>query len=123
MKTKKASKTNARSRIIFFAIALTYNLLLGLYLKDFLLISHMLLKFYLLSALPTLFLLIDVRSKSMRAIIFVTLFLILLMDLAYILCWRCQIQKRTTPCQGVVPSYQGEQKQICNLNIKNALNC
>ena len=36
MKTKKASKTNTRSRIIFFAIALTYNLLLGLYLKDFL---------------------------------------------------------------------------------------
>ena len=34
-----------------------------------------------------------------------------------------KIQKRTTPCQGVVPSYQGEQKQICNLNIKNALNC
>lgn len=85
MKTTKASKTNTRSRIIFFAIALTYNLLLGLYLKNFLVLSPMLLTFYLLSALPTLFLLFDVRSKSMRAIIFVTLFLILLMDLAYIL--------------------------------------
>ena len=30
MKTKKATKTNAKSRIIFFAIALTYNLLLEL---------------------------------------------------------------------------------------------
>ena len=55
MKTTKASKTNTRSRIIFFAIALTYNLLLGLYLKDFLVISPMLLTLYLLSALPTLF--------------------------------------------------------------------
>ncbi|MBR7165035.1 MAG: hypothetical protein IKD18_02035, partial [Clostridia bacterium] len=72
MKTKKASKTNT-SRIIFFTIALTYNLLLGIYLKDFLVLSPMFTTFYLLSALPTLFLLIDVRSKSMRAIIFVTL--------------------------------------------------
>jgi len=30
MKTTKASKTNARSRIIYFAIVLTYNLLLTL---------------------------------------------------------------------------------------------
>ena len=29
-----------KSRIIFFAIALTYNLLLGLYLKDFLVLSQ-----------------------------------------------------------------------------------
>ena len=35
MKAKKSSKTNQKSRTIFFAIALTYNLLLGLYLKDF----------------------------------------------------------------------------------------
>ncbi len=47
MKTTKTSKTNTRSRIIFFAIVLTYNLLLGLYLKDFLVISPMLLTFYL----------------------------------------------------------------------------
>ncbi len=85
MKTTKASKTNTRSRIIFFAIALTYNLLLGLYLKDFLVISPMLLTFYLLSALPALFLLIDVRSTSLRAVIFVILGLILLMNIAYTL--------------------------------------
>ena len=85
MKTTNTSKTNTRSRIIFFAIALTYNLLLGLYLKNFLAISPMLLTFYLLSALPTLFLLINARSKAMRAIIFVTLFFILLMDLVYVL--------------------------------------
>ncbi len=85
MKTKKASKTNTRSRIVFFAIALTYNLSLGLYLKDFLVLSPMLMTFYLLSALQTLLLLIDARSKSMRAVIFVTLFLVLLMNIAYAL--------------------------------------
>ena len=31
MKTKIATKTNQKSRIIFFSIALTYNLLLGIY--------------------------------------------------------------------------------------------
>ena len=55
MKTKKASKTNTRSGIIFFAIALTYNMLLGLYPKDFLVLSPMFTTFYFLSALPTLF--------------------------------------------------------------------
>lgn len=42
MKTKKAAKTNVKSRIIFFAITLTYNILLGLHLKDFLVLSPML---------------------------------------------------------------------------------
>ena len=65
MKTKKTSKTNTRSRIIFFAIALTYNLLLGLYLKDFLVLSPMFTTFYILSVLPMLFLLVDTRSKIM----------------------------------------------------------
>ena len=37
-----------KSRIIFFAIAITYNLLLGLYLKDFLVLSQTLMAFYLL---------------------------------------------------------------------------
>lgn len=83
MKTKKSIGTNAKSRIIFFAAALTYNLLLGLSLKEFLVLSPMLLTFYLLSALPTFFLLGNVRSKSMRAVIFVTLFLILLADIVY----------------------------------------
>ena len=36
-----------KSRIIFFAIAITYNLLLGLYLKDFLVLSENLTVFYL----------------------------------------------------------------------------
>ena len=39
MKAKKETKTNT-SRIIFFTIALTYNLILGFYLRDFLVLSR-----------------------------------------------------------------------------------
>ena len=81
MKTKKASKTNTRSKFIFFAIALTYNLLLGIYLKDFLVLSPMLLTFYLLSALPTLFFVLKIRSTPMRAIVLVVLFLVMAMSI------------------------------------------
>ena len=81
MKTTKASKTNTRSRIIFFAIALTYNLLLGLYLKYFLVISPMLVTFYLLSALPALFFVLKIRSISMRAIVFIVLFFVMIMSI------------------------------------------
>ena len=81
MKTKKASKTNTRSKFIFFAIALTYNLLLGLYLKDFLVLSPVLLTFYLLSVLPTLFFVLKIRSTPMRAIVLVVLFLVMAMSI------------------------------------------
>ena len=74
MKTKKASKTNTRSRIIFFAIALTYNLLLGVYLKDFLVLSPMFTTFYILLVLPMLFLLVDTRYKILRAVIYILKF-------------------------------------------------
>lgn len=46
--------------MLFFALAFFYNLFLGLYLKDFL----------VLSALPAFFLLTNVRSKGVRAVIF-----------------------------------------------------
>ena len=77
-----------KSRIIFFAIAITYNLLLGLYLKDFLVLSQTLTAFYLLSALPTLFLLIDARSKAMKAIMYIVLMLNVLVNLLYFICCR-----------------------------------
>jgi len=81
MKTTKTPKTNTRSRIIFFAIVLTYNLLLGLYLKDFLVLSPILLTFYLLSALPSLFFVLKIRSTPMRAIVLVVLFFVLGMSI------------------------------------------
>ena len=76
MKTKK-------SRIVFFAIALIYNLLLGLYLRDFLVLSQTLTVFYLLSVFPTFFLLIETRSRAIRTIVYFTLVLDILMNLLY----------------------------------------
>ena len=77
-----------KSRIIFFAIAFTYNLLLGLYLKDFLVLSQTLTVFYLLSVLPTFFLLIEARSQAMTAIVYIVLVLNILVNLVYFICCR-----------------------------------
>ena len=81
MKTTKTSKTNTKSRIIFFAIALIYNLLLGLYLKDFFALSPMLVTLYLLSVLPTLFFVLKIRSTPMRAIVLIVLFFVMVMSI------------------------------------------
>lgn len=81
MKTTKPS-------IIFFAIAITYNLLLGLYLKGFLVLSPTLTAFYLLSVLPTLFLLIDPHSRAMRTIVYIALLLGIFMNAVYYICCR-----------------------------------
>lgn len=79
----------SKSGLIFFAILAIYNLLLGIYLKDFLVLSPMLLMFYLLSALPTLFFVIKIRSATMRAIVYIVLFFVLLMStLSFVLCRR-----------------------------------
>ena len=77
-----------KSRIIFFAIALTYNLLLGLYLKDFLVLSQTLTVFYLLSAFSAFFLLTEARSRAMTAIVYIVLVLDILMNLIYFVCCR-----------------------------------
>ena len=77
-----------KSRIIFFAIAFTYNLLLGLYLKDFLVLSQTLTVFYLLSVLHTFFLLIEAHSRAMRAIVYIALVLNILVNLIYFVCCR-----------------------------------
>lgn len=77
-----------KSRVIIFAIALTYNLLLGLHLKDFLNLSQTLTAFYLLSVLPTFFLLTETRSRAMRTIVYVTLVLDILVNLIYFICCR-----------------------------------
>ena len=82
MKTKNASKANT-TRVVFFIIALTYNLILGFYLRDFLVLSPTLQVFYLLSALPTLFLTVNINSKAMRATVYILLKLIACMNIAY----------------------------------------
>ena len=77
-----------KSRIIFFAVAITYNLLLGLYLKDFLVLSQTLTAFYSLSVLPTFFLLTEPRSKAMRTIVYTVLLLDILVSFIYFTCCR-----------------------------------
>lgn len=72
-----------KTRIIFFTIALTYNLILGFYLRDFLVLSPTLQVFYLLSALPTLFLTVKINSKAMRAAVYISLILIACMNITY----------------------------------------
>ena len=76
MKTKK-------TRIIIFVVALTYNLLLGLYLKDFIVLSQTLTAFYLLSVIPTFFLLIETRSRTMRTTVYIVPVFDILMNLLY----------------------------------------
>ncbi len=74
---------NTKTRIIFFSIALTYNLILGFYLRDFLVLSPTLQVFYLLSVLPMLFLTIKINSKVMKAMFFISTILIACMNFAY----------------------------------------
>lgn len=90
MMSKLFSRTlQSKSGLIFFAVLAAYNLLLGVYLKDFLALSPMLLTFYLLSALSTLFFVIRIRSTLMRAIVYIVLFFVLLMStLSFVLCSR-----------------------------------
>ena len=73
----------SKTRIIFFVIAFTYNLLLGLYLKDFLVLSQTLMVFYLLSVLPSLFLVVEIKSKVMRIAVYISLMLIACMNISY----------------------------------------
>ena len=87
MKIKKASKTNT-PRLIFFTIALTYNLILGFCLRDFLVLSPTLQVFYLLSVLPTLFLSVEIKTKAIRAAVYILLILIACMNIAYIIYCR-----------------------------------
>ena len=72
-----------KTRIIFFTIALTYNLILGFYLREFLVLSPTLQVFYMLSALPTLFLAVEIKTKAMRAVVYILLILIACMNIAY----------------------------------------
>ena len=71
----------SKSGLIFFFILAAYNLLLGVYLKDFFALSSMLVTFYLLSALPTLFFVLKIRSAPMRAIVYIVLFFVMIMSI------------------------------------------
>ena len=78
----------SKTKLIFFFVLAVYNLLLGIYLKDFLVLSPILLTFYLLSALPTLFFVIRVRSTPMRAVVLIVLFFVMVMSIVSALSCR-----------------------------------
>ena len=71
----------SKTRLIFFFVLAAYNLLLGIYLKDFFVLSPMLVTLYLLSALPTLFFVLKIRSTPMRAIVLIVLFFVMVMSI------------------------------------------
>lgn len=107
MKTTKTSKTNTRSRIIFFAIVLTYNLLLGLYLKDFFVLSPMLMTLYLLSALPTLFFVLKIRSTPMRVVVLIVLLFVMVMSIVSALSCRRLLPMLTFVVTAIEMMYLG----------------
>ena len=78
----------SKSGLVFFAVLSAYNLLLGVYLKDFLVLSPVLLTFYLLSVLPTLFFGLKIRSTPMRAVVLIVLFFVMLMSIVSALSCR-----------------------------------
>jgi len=71
----------SKSGLIFFFVLAAYNLLLGIYLKDFFALSPMLVTLYLLSTLPTLFFVLKIRSTLMRAIVFIVLIFVVIMSI------------------------------------------
>lgn len=71
------------TRWIFFGASFVYNLILGFCLRDFLVLSPTLQVFYLLSFLPTFFLLVEIKSKAMCTVIFVLLAPIFCINFAY----------------------------------------
>ncbi len=113
-----------KSGLIFFAVLAVYNLLLGVYLKDFLVLSPMLLTFYWLSALPPLLFVIRIRSAPMRAIVYIVLFLVLLMStLSIVFCSRIlpMMTLTTTAAQmmylGIFDNSSGKDKPLTKIYV------
>ncbi len=71
----------SKTKLIIFFVLAAYNLLLGIYLKDFFALSPMLVTLYLLSTLPTLFFVLKIRSTLMRAIVFIVLIFVVIMSI------------------------------------------
>ena len=92
-------------RWIFCGASFIYNLILGFSLKDFLVLSPTLQVFYLLSFLPTFFLLVEVKSKAMRTVIFVLLVLIFCINFAYAVYCRRVFPILTIISLGIVLIY------------------
>ena len=97
----------SKTRLIFFSVAVVYNLLLGLYLKDFFVLSPMLVTLYLLSALPTLFFVLKIRSTPMRAIVLIVLFSVMVMSIVSALSCRRLLPTLTFVVTAIEMMYLG----------------
>ena len=125
MMRKSISRTlQSKSGLIFFSVLAVYNLLLGVYLKDFLALSPMLVTFYLLSALPPLLFVIRIRAAPMRAIVYIVLFATLFMSvLSVTLCSRIlpMMTLITTAAQlmylGIFDNSSGKDKPLTKIYI------
>ena len=73
----------SKIRLTFLLVALTYNFVIGFYLKDFLVLSQTLTVFYLLSVLPSLFLMVEIKTKVMRIAVYISLILVACMNIIY----------------------------------------
>ena len=73
----------SKIRLTFLLVALTYNFVIGFYLKDFLVLSQTLMVFYLLSVLPSLFLVVEIKSIVMRIAVYISLILVACMNIIY----------------------------------------
>ena len=78
----------SKSGLIFFFVLAAYNLLLDVYLKDFFVLSPMLVTFYLLSVFPTLFFVLKIRTTPMRVVVLVVLFFVMVMSIVSALSCR-----------------------------------
>ena len=90
MKGSKLFAITLKSKygLIFFFVLTAYNLLLGAYLKDFFALSPMLVTLYLLSALPTVFFVLKIRSTPMRVVVLIVLFFVMVMSIVSALSCR-----------------------------------
>ncbi len=96
-----------------------YNLLLGVYLKDFLVLSPVLLTFYLRSVLPILFFVLKIRSTPMRVVVLIVLFLVMVMSIVSTLSCRRLLPMLTfvvtaieMMCFGIVDKSSGKDKLL-----------
>ena len=109
MKISKLFAITLQSKfgLIFFFVLAAYNLLLGIYLKDFFELSPMLVTFYLLSALPTLFFVLKIRSTPMRAVVLIVLFFVMVMSIVIALSCRRLLPMLTFIATAIEMMYLG----------------
>ena len=114
----------SKTRLIFFFVLAAYNLLLGIYLKDFFVLSPMLVTLYLLSALPTLFFVLKIRSTPMRVVVLIVLFFVMVMSIVSALSCRRLLPLLTfivTAIEmmyfGIVDSSHGKDKLLTKICV------